>query len=98
MSAPVEGKVFAGTIGAGVGLAASQLILWLLGVMVWGAASTAEEASNAIAAVPQPVNGAVMALLTLGTAFVSGYFTKHAARPAPVVDDLVEPDELEFVD
>lgn len=86
-NAPIEGKVWSSANGGTAGAAAATFILWLLGVLVWGADWHADHALDAVTAVPGPVAGIVALGLVYGGAMVSGWFTKHTPRPAPVGDD-----------
>lgn len=90
---PIEGKVYAATVGAGAGATVSAAILWLLGVLVWGVPDTAARAADAISAVPAPLNAIIVLGVTVGTTFVAGYSTKHTPRPQPTTDGavIVEP-------
>ena len=83
MTAPTENKVWAATIGSGAGLTVSAFINWCLGVGLWHASSTAQKATEAVAAVPGPVAGIIGLGLTVGGAFAAGWYAKHTPRPAP---------------
>lgn len=90
-NAPVEGKVWASTVGGGAGATVSSFVLWILGVLVWGAPSNASSATDAVAAVPFPVIGVVGLVITVGGVFIGGYLAKHTPRPAVT-------EELEFIE
>jgi len=77
----IETKVLAAMIGGGGGAALSTFLLWLLGVVFWGASSAAGDAATAIASVPQPVSGLIVILLSAGLAAVGGYAAPHTSRP-----------------
>lgn len=87
-AAPVEGKVAAATVGSGAGAVVSVFILWLLGVLVFGASGDATLSSAAIEAVPTPVAGLIGAAVTVGGTFVGGYFAQHTPRIENIVDQL----------
>ena len=95
MNAPVEGKVWASTVGGGAGATVSTFVIWLLGVLVWGADSTAEAATDAVAAVPFPVIGIVGLAITVGGIFAGGYLAKHSPRPPEKAPAAVTPEQLE---
>jgi ABC-type multidrug transport system fused ATPase/permease subunit len=77
----VESKVIAGAAGGGIGGALATFTLWLLGVFVWGASSAADQAEKAVAAVPTPVAGLVLIVLSSVVAFAAGYVAPHTHRP-----------------
>ena len=78
---PTEPKVVAGTVGAGFGVAISNFILWVLGVTIWGADTTAVFNDEAIAAVPSAVSHPIDLLVPAALAFVLGWLAPHADRP-----------------
>lgn len=88
MSAPTESKVYSATIGGGVGATVGSFTVWLLGVTVWGAAATADNATAAIGAVPAPAAGMVFLLITVGGTFAGGWVAKHTPRPQSDDDDM----------
>ena len=90
---PIEAKVIAAIAGGGLGGAVAQFLLWLLGVLVWHASNTADAATVATAAVPEPVSMLLVALIAAGGAGLAGYMAPHTSRPAtPVTDQpLVAP-------
>lgn len=65
---PVERKVYAATIGAGAGLTVSNFVLWAVDT-IWWPETTVE--------IPLPVAAFVELIVTVGLAFVAGYFAKH---------------------
>lgn len=81
MAAATENKVWASTVGSGAGLVFGTLVLWLLGVFVWGAAFDAPSADVAVSAVPGPVKAVVLALATAGATYFAGWRAKHTPRP-----------------
>lgn len=70
---PISPKTVAATAGAGLGAAVSSLIIWLLGVTLWGQPATANTVDAAVAAVPSPVSGLVLLIVTAASAGLSGY-------------------------
>jgi hypothetical protein len=72
-SNPTSPKVIASAAGAGVGATVSTLIVWLLGVVVWKQPMTAAAVNDAVTAVPSPVAGLILLLLTAASAAVPGY-------------------------
>jgi len=108
MAAPTESKVFGGTIGSGAGTVVTTFVLWVLGVLVWGAPSASDASVQAVAAVPGPVSAFIGLILIVGGAFVGGWLAKHTPRPLdeyvakralieedekPAEEDHVNPDE-----
>ena len=80
----LETKVIAATGGAaGAAAAISPFILWLLGVNVWHASSAAGKAAEAVAAVPAPVSGAVLFVITGLVTLVLGYTAPHTHVTTP---------------
>jgi hypothetical protein len=73
---PVRAKVLAATAGAGIGTALGTFLLWLAGVFIWHAPSTADAADAALAAVPAPVSALVLTVLSAGVSFLGGWL-KH---------------------
>jgi hypothetical protein len=96
MASRVETKVVAATVGSGGGAAIGTFGLWLLGVTVWHESNAADNASNAIAAVPAPVSGLLLLVVAGVGAYVSGWLAPHTSRtdapvlPAPVVEQEQE--------
>jgi len=82
MANPVEAKVLAATIGSGAGGAVGTFTLWLLGVLVWHQPSAADKAGDAIGAVPSPVAGLLLVVVSaIGAAF-AGWLAPHTHSPA----------------
>lgn len=88
---PIEGKVWAATVGTGAGAVVSGFVVWLLGVLVWQAPFTSEGATQAVASVPGPVVAIVGLVITVGGAFIGGYSAKHTPRPQPDVQPEPDP-------
>lgn len=68
MNRPVERKVYAASLGAGVGTIISDFALWGIDQIWW----PAEEEI-----VPLPVAGFVALIVTVGLTFISGWWAKH---------------------
>jgi hypothetical protein len=83
MAAPVETKVVAATAGSGVGAILATFTLWLLGVFVWDVSADAAQADKAIAAVPTPVAGLVLVMLSAVAAAIGGWLAPHTSRTPP---------------
>lgn len=77
---PVETKVVAATGSAAAGTATSAFVVWLLGVLVWGAPSDSGHADQAVLAVPTPVSVLVALALTSGITWAGGYLARHTPR------------------
>ncbi len=82
--AGIEVKVIAGAAGGGGGAAFGTFVIWLLGVLVWGAPSSASHAGDAIAAVPVPVSGLIAILVAAAASAMAGYAAPHTSRPPPI--------------
>lgn len=67
MSRPTERKVYASAIGAGAGLTISNFALWGADQLWWPGTED----------VPLPVAGFVELIVTVGLAFLGGWFAKH---------------------
>jgi hypothetical protein len=96
----VETKVIAAAAGSGFGGALGGFVLWLLGVLVWGAPSDAQHAASAATAVPEPVSSLVVVVLAIAGAYLAGYAAPHTVRadaPRPVVDAPPAPAPVEVV-
>lgn len=78
---PVRAKVLAAAAGAGIGAAAGTFLLWLLGVTIWGASYAAPDADVALAAVPAPVAGLLLAGVAAASSFVAGYMKTETETP-----------------
>lgn len=76
-------KVVASTAGAGAGAVLSSLLIWILGVTAWGQPATATAVNAAVAAVPAPVSGFVVLIVTLIGAGVPGWRTTDPLRVSP---------------
>jgi len=87
----IETKVIAATAGSGLGAALSTFLLWVFGVFVVGASSSADQVAKALAAVPEPVGALLAILVAILGAFVGGYSAPHTHRP-----DLPSPLEAMF--
>lgn len=79
--APIETKVQTAVGGTLAGGTLGTFLLWLLGVLVWGADWAAVAAEEAVRAVPTPVAGLVLLGVTALGTYVGGYLGKHTARP-----------------
>jgi hypothetical protein len=71
---PVSGKVYASTIGAGVGATVSEFGLWVVDRIFWPSPDID---------IPPPVAAFVTLVIVTGLAFLSGYFAKHGDVPPP---------------
>ena len=89
---PIEAKVIAAIAGGGLGGAIGQFLLWLLGVLVWHASSSADKATAATAAVPGPVSMLLVALIAAVGAGLAGYMAPHTPRPATSPQVTPSPD------
>jgi hypothetical protein len=76
----IETKVIAAAAGGGLGASVGAFVLWLLGVTAWHASNAAGSAGDAVAAVPTPVSGLVLAVLGLVGAALAGYLAPHTVR------------------
>ncbi len=70
---PISPKAIASTTGAGIGAATSTLVLWILGVTVWGESAKAANVSDALTAVPGPIATFVVLLIPAGLAALLAY-------------------------
>lgn len=70
---PMSPKVIASAAGAGAGASVSSLLLWLLGVIVWGQPVTASAVEQALSAVPAPVSGIVVLVVTVVSSAIFGW-------------------------
>lgn len=80
MSNPVETKVVAATGAAAAGSALSAFVVWLLGVIVWGAPSDSGHADDAVLAVPTPVSVIVALAIVSAVTWAGGYLARHTPR------------------
>jgi hypothetical protein len=87
----IETKVVAATAGSGAGAVLGTFGLWLLGVSVWGASGDAADVADAVAAVPTPVAGLVLLVISALGAAVAGYIAPHTHSSTPLLG--VPPDE-----
>jgi len=87
----IESKVIAAAAGSGAGVAAITFIDWLLGVVVFGASSSASKAADALAAVPAPVSVIIGILVTVTGTFFAGYSAPHTDRTAEEVGQHAAP-------
>lgn len=83
----IESKVIAAAAGSGAGAAAAGFLLWLLGVVAFGAPSSAGHAADAVAAVPEPVALLIGVVVTIVSTAVAGYLAPHTTRPGPAPDN-----------
>ena len=81
---PVSPKVVAATAGAGAGATLSTLLIWILGVTFWKQPATAAAVSDAIAAVPSPVSGLLLLLVTSSSAAVPAFKAADPLRVTPL--------------
>ena len=70
---PISPKAIASTTGAGLGAAMSTLLLWILGVTLYGESASAANVSNAMTAVPSPIATFVVLLIPAGLAALLAY-------------------------
>lgn len=87
----IESKVVAAAAGGGAGLVASNFIIWLLGVTIFGASNAAEKAADALAAVPEPVSAIVGLVITVAGTFMAGYAAPHTDRSPDEVGQHAAP-------
>lgn len=80
MTNPVETKVVAATGAAAAGSALSAFVVWLLGVVVWGAPSDSGHADDAVLAVPTPVSVIVALAIVSAVTWLGGYLARHTVR------------------
>lgn len=90
---PTSPKVTAASLGAaggaGAGAVVSTLVLWIIGVSVpsYGVPADANHVGDAIAAVPSPIAGAILLVLSIVGAYVSahraGWLTVDPLRIVP---------------
>lgn len=64
----VSGKVYASTIGAGVGATVSEFGLWVVDRIFWPSPDVD---------IPTPVASFVVLVITAGLTFLGGYIAKH---------------------
>jgi hypothetical protein len=80
---PVSPKVVASTAGAGLGAVLSSFIIWGLGVLIWKEPPTADAVNAAVAAVPAPVSGMILLIISVLGAAIPGYQVKDPTRITP---------------
>lgn len=85
MKNPVSGKVYAATIGAGVGATVSDFGLWVVDRIWWPSPDVD---------IPAPVASFVVVIITTGFAFISGYIAKHGTVVVEVGDPANPPEVL----
>lgn len=85
---PLSPKVLAAAAGAGAGTIVSTFLLWILGVTVWSQSASADNVSAAIAAVPPPVAGLVLLVVTVIGTYVPGYTITDPLRQAAIARRL----------
>lgn len=78
--APIEVKVIASTAGFFGSSALATFIIWLLGAGLWDAGWGAEQAGDAIGAVPAPVSALILLVLGAAGTFAAGYAAPHTRR------------------
>lgn len=96
MSTTIETKVIAAASGAGAGAIIGSFLTWLIGVTVFGASATAQSAVLAVAAVPGPVAGLVVLVVTVAGSAAGGFLAPHTSRPdlaaVPAPEPVVVPE------
>lgn len=86
---PMSPKVIAASVGAGTGTVVSTLLLWVIGVMFYDVPASAERVSEAVAAVPSPIAGALALALTVAGAGGAGYRALDPQRDPSINRDVV---------
>jgi len=81
MANRIESKVIAATGGSGAGAVLASFVLWLLGVTVWHVGFAADKAEQAVAAVPSPVAGLILLIVSALGALGAGYAAPHTSQP-----------------
>lgn len=66
-----DGKRTPAAGGAGGGAVFSSFILWILGTWIWDASANAENALEAISAVPTPVAGVIYVIVPAAFAYAA---------------------------
>ncbi len=90
VKSPVESKVKAATGGAVGGAAASTLVLWILGCLLFGSPWDASHVDDALAAVPSPLAILVTQAAPAAAAYFAGFQARHTLRPDLSTDAGVE--------
>jgi hypothetical protein len=86
----VETKVVAAAGGSGAGATVATFTLWLLGVLAWHVPNSADRAGDAIAAVPSPVAGLILVVVSALGAALGGWLAPHTHLPAePVMPGVI---------
>ena len=80
---PVSPKVVASTAGAGAGAVLSSFVIWGLGVLIWKQPPTADMVGAAAAAVPAPVSGLILFVISGLGAAIPGWRVKDSNRLTP---------------
>lgn len=79
---PFETKVTAAIAGAISGGVLSKFVLWTVAVLFFGASTSANAASAAVAAVPEPISTLILVVIAATGAGVGGYKAPHTDRPS----------------
>lgn len=87
---PLSPKVVAAAAGAGAGATVATLLLWIIGAGVFGGGWSAEHVDNALAAVPLPLSGFVLLLVTVAGAAFPGYNVADPNRVTTKEAELVD--------
>lgn len=78
---PIESKVHAAGVGAGAGSLVAPVLLYLLGILVYGGSKDAAAADATVKLVPSLIAEPVTVLVPLGLAYLGGFLAHHSARP-----------------
>lgn len=76
-----------GTVGSGIAGVFATVVVWLLGVTVWGASADADSYQKAVTAVPLPVSAVVLVLVTGVGTYVARYATETLPELAKAFDE-----------
>jgi hypothetical protein len=87
----LETKVVAATGGSGAGATVATFVLWLLGVTVWGVSNSADHAGDAIAAVPSPVAGLILIVVSALGAALGGWLAPHTPQTVTINGQTLQP-------
>ena len=92
----IEAKVIAAAAGSGLGAALSAFLLWVVGVLGFGASSASDQVPKALAAVPEPVGALLAILVAIGATFLAGFAAPHTSRPdlAPKTPVIIAVDPI----
>jgi hypothetical protein len=85
---PVSPKLWTAAVGAGAGATVSTLLIWLIGAGVFNAGWTSERVNDAIAAVPFPLAGFILLLVTLAGTMLGAYLKADPLRLPTLRPDL----------